>query len=58
MSAASTRAVLDHHLAALLAGDVDGLMRDYADDSLFISDLEACSRDSTRSGRCLRLVPT
>ena len=39
MSAASTRAVLDHHLAALVAGDVDGLMDDYTDDSVLISNL-------------------
>ena len=26
-------------MAALLAGDVDGLMEDYADDSMFISNL-------------------
>ena len=30
---------LDHHLAALLVGDVDGLMQDYTDDSVFISNL-------------------
>jgi ketosteroid isomerase-like protein len=39
MSPESTRAVLDHHLAALVAGDVDGLMRDYTDESVFISNL-------------------
>jgi hypothetical protein len=39
MSSESTQAVLDHHLAALLVGDVEGLMQDYADQSVFISNL-------------------
>jgi ketosteroid isomerase-like protein len=39
MSAEITQAVLDHHLAALLVGDVDGLMEDYTDDSVFMSNL-------------------
>jgi ketosteroid isomerase-like protein len=39
MSAEATRAVLDHHLAALVAGDVDRLMEDYADDSVLIFNL-------------------
>ena len=39
MSAETTQAVLDHHLAALLVSDVDVLMDDYARDSMFISNL-------------------
>jgi ketosteroid isomerase-like protein len=39
MSSESTKAVLDHHGAALLAGDIDAVMEDYTDDSVFISNL-------------------
>src|SRR2546423_12791235 len=31
--------VLDHHVTALLAGDVDGLMEDYHDDAKLITNL-------------------
>ncbi len=34
-----TKAVLDHHNATLEAGDVDGIMEDYTEDSVFISNL-------------------
>jgi ketosteroid isomerase-like protein len=34
-----TKAILDHHQAALDAGDVDDLMTDYTEDSVFISNL-------------------
>lgn len=33
----STQSVLDHHLAAFSAGDVDETMKDYDDSSVFIS---------------------
>ena len=47
----NTQAVLEHHLAALLAGDVEGLMEDYSDESLFISNLDGMVKgsDSIRS---------
>lgn len=32
-----TKAVADHHLQAFLAGDVDEIMKDYDDSSVFIS---------------------
>ena len=34
-----TKAVLDHHTAVLEAGDLDGIMEDYTEDSVFISNL-------------------
>ena len=34
-----TKAILDHHNAMLDAGDVDGIMEDYTEDSVFISNL-------------------
>ncbi len=34
-----TKAILDHHAEMLDAGDVDGLMEDYAEDAVFISNL-------------------
>lgn len=37
MSTETTRAVLDHHMTAMDAADVDGVMADYADDCIFIS---------------------
>ena len=51
MSSEKTRAVLDHHLAALLVGDLDGLMEDYTDDSVFVSNLGGVVKgsDSIRS---------
>jgi uncharacterized protein (TIGR02246 family) len=36
----STAEVLERHMAALAAGDVDALMRDYADDAVMISGPE------------------
>jgi ketosteroid isomerase-like protein len=33
----ATKDVLDHHLAAFGAGDVDEILRDYTDDSLLIT---------------------
>jgi uncharacterized protein (TIGR02246 family) len=32
-----TRQVFEHHLSALGAGDLDGILSDYADDSILIS---------------------
>src|SRR3954471_16925679 len=32
----STAEILERHMTALAAGDVDALMRDYADDAVFI----------------------
>jgi ketosteroid isomerase-like protein len=39
MSTEDTKAILDHHSATLDAGDVDGLMEDYTEDSVFINNL-------------------
>lgn len=39
MSAEDTRVTIDHHVAALLAGDLDEIMADYAKDAVFISNL-------------------
>ena len=39
MSTEDTKAVLDHHQEMLDAGDVDGLMSDYTEDSVFITNL-------------------
>lgn len=39
MPTAETKAVLDHHTEALDAGDLDAVMSDYTEDSLFISNL-------------------
>ena len=36
----STGEILERHMAALAAGDVDALMRDYADDAVMISGPE------------------
>ena len=33
-----TKAVLDHHNEMLMAGDTDGVMGDYTEDSVFISN--------------------
>jgi ketosteroid isomerase-like protein len=35
----NTQAVIDHHSKALLAGDLDAVMDDYTEDSVFISNL-------------------
>ena len=39
MTADRTRAVVDGHMAALHAGDIDRVMEDYTDDSVFIINL-------------------
>jgi ketosteroid isomerase-like protein len=38
VSTEQTKAVYDHHMAALAGGDVDDVMTDYTEDSLFISN--------------------
>jgi hypothetical protein len=39
VSAEKTRAVVEHHAAALMAGDLDGVMEDYTEDSVVITNL-------------------
>jgi ketosteroid isomerase-like protein len=39
MSNRSTEEVLDHHLEALQAGDLDGILNDYTDDAVMISPM-------------------
>jgi ketosteroid isomerase-like protein len=38
-SSAETEAVVEHHMAALQAGDIDTVMEDYTDESVFIINL-------------------
>jgi len=39
VSADITKAVIDHHVTALLAGDIDAVMADYTEDWVLISNL-------------------
>ena len=39
MSTDQTRAVVEHHMAALQSGDIDAVMEDYTDESVFIINL-------------------
>ena len=39
MADRSTQSVVDHHLKALQAGDVDEVLEDYTDDSVLITNL-------------------
>jgi uncharacterized protein (TIGR02246 family) len=39
MSDETIKAILDRHMEALAAGDLDAVMADYTDDSVFISNL-------------------
>ncbi len=39
MSVDETKAVVEHHLEALHAGDIDRVMEDYTDESIFIINL-------------------
>jgi ketosteroid isomerase-like protein len=39
MATDDTKATLDHHMAALDSGDIDDLMSDYTEESVFISNL-------------------
>ena len=41
MSTETTRAVLEHHMKALDAADVDAILADYAEDCLFVSGANA-----------------
>jgi len=38
VSTEQTKAVYDHHMEALAAGDVDGVLDDYTEDSVFVSN--------------------
>jgi ketosteroid isomerase-like protein len=51
MSTEATKAILDHHQAMLDAGDLDGVMEDYTEDSLFVTNLtgEARGLDAIRA---------
>ena len=44
MSTEATKAVLDHHQAMLDAGDLDGVMEDYTEDSVFVTNLTGEAR--------------
>jgi len=45
-----TRAVLDHHVQAFLAGDIEAILDDYADDAVFIVGASvARGRDGLRA---------
>jgi ketosteroid isomerase-like protein len=39
MSTDETRRVVEHHMAALHSGDIDQVMEDYTDDSVFIINM-------------------
>ncbi|MCH7790510.1 MAG: nuclear transport factor 2 family protein [Acidobacteria bacterium] len=39
MSTRSAQEVLDHHVEALMAGDLDAILSDYADDAVMISPM-------------------
>ena len=39
MSTEKTQAILDHHSATLQAGDIDGVLEDYSEDSVLITNL-------------------
>ena len=39
MSTEETRTVVERHMAALASGDIDRVMEDYTDDSVFIINL-------------------
>jgi len=46
----STEAVLNHHLEAFSAGDIDAMMEDYTDDSvLIVPDVTRTGRDAIRA---------
>jgi len=49
-SSEQTEAVVEHHMAALQAGDIDTVMEDYTDESVFIINLGGVStgRDAIR----------
>jgi ketosteroid isomerase-like protein len=39
LSSTAAKDVLEHHGAAVLSGDIDAVMEDYTDDSVFISNI-------------------
>jgi len=51
MSSDNTQAIVDHHSKALLAGDIDGVMEDYTDASVLITNLGGVvkGRDALRA---------
>ena len=44
MTTEQTQAVLQHHAGALMGGDIDGVMEDYTDESVFVSNDSGVSR--------------
>ncbi len=50
MTTDETQAVIDRHMAALRSGDIDAVMEDYTDESVFIVNLGgvAVGRDAIR----------
>lgn len=50
MSTEDTQAVVAHHMEALLAGDMDAVMEDYTDESVFVINLGGAvtGRDAIR----------
>ncbi len=50
MTSDETQSVIDRHMAALQSGDIDAVMEDYTDDSVFILNLGgvATGRDAIR----------
>lgn len=39
MATEQTQAVLDHHMAALESGDLDEILKDYTEDSVFVTNV-------------------
>ena len=41
--------IFEHHATALMAGDIDGIVEDYADDALFITSGGVRARQGRRA---------
>ena len=49
MTTDETRTVVEHHMAALRDGDIDRVMEDYTDESVFIINLGGVFRGRSKS---------
>jgi ketosteroid isomerase-like protein len=54
----STESIVEHHLEALLAGDVDEVMKDYADDAVLITAGMGLAEGTEALRTAFSMIPT
>jgi ketosteroid isomerase-like protein len=54
----STESIVDHHMESLLAGDVDEVMKDYADDAVMITAGMGVAEGTEALHTAFSMIPT